>query len=175
MNLHEIRRAHGDRGAALVEFALIFPIFMSLILGMVSAGLAYNRKLDMTHATREGARYGAALADDEVFTAPATWATTIRDVVVARSAGDLKIDQICVALVSGTGVGTATTTDFVWKGSNSGAVVGSTAGRYNDGTTDASQHRVQVLSRRPDRIQALVVGWNVTLSTRATSQHESDL
>ena len=59
-------RDKSESGAALVEFALLLPVFMALVLGMLSGGLIYNQKMDLTHATREGARYGAAI-DKNVF------------------------------------------------------------------------------------------------------------
>ena len=33
-----------------------------LLLGMVTAGLAYNKKLAITNGVREGSRYGATLS-----------------------------------------------------------------------------------------------------------------
>src|SRR4051794_13996066 len=48
-------------GAALVEFVLVLPVFMLLLLGMLTGGLAYSRKLSVAQAAREGARYGATL------------------------------------------------------------------------------------------------------------------
>lgn len=171
MKLHYMG-CRDESGAALVEFALIFPVFMTLILGMFTGGQAYDRKLGMTHASREGARYGATLSEDQVFTSPVTWATTVRDIVTARSAGGLASNQICVALVTGTGAGTATGTSFVWKGADSGALGGATTGCYNDGTTDPSQTRVQVLTARPATIQGLFFRINLSLNARGTSAHE---
>jgi Flp pilus assembly protein TadG len=55
------RRQNGERGAALVEFALIMPLLFALILGMFSGGIAYNRKITLTDAAREGARFGATM------------------------------------------------------------------------------------------------------------------
>ena len=168
------RVERGERGAALVEFALILPIFMTLVLGMFSGGQAYDRKLQMTHASREGARYGASLAEDEIFTAPSTWATTVRDVVVERSAGELTNDQVCVALVAGAGLGTATAADYAWKGSNSGGDLGALTGCYNDGTTDPSDKRVQILTRRSAEIDALFFTIPITLRSEAAAFHESE-
>ena len=51
-----LRRVQGDDGAALVEFALVLPLLLMLLLGMVGAGLAWNQQLQLTHATREAAR-----------------------------------------------------------------------------------------------------------------------
>ncbi|MGI9623681.1 MAG: TadE/TadG family type IV pilus assembly protein, partial [Acidimicrobiales bacterium] len=40
------RRKSGDadRGAAIVEFALILPLLMMLVFGVVQFGLLYNRQ-----------------------------------------------------------------------------------------------------------------------------------
>lgn len=48
-----------SRGQALVEFALVFPIFAMALFGIISVGLwvFYNQQLQ--NAAREGARYAA--------------------------------------------------------------------------------------------------------------------
>lgn len=48
-------RAEG--GAALVEFALILPILIVLLFGMLEFGKAFNYWIDETHLTAEGARW----------------------------------------------------------------------------------------------------------------------
>lgn len=45
-----------ERGAVAVEFALLLPILMMLLLGIVEFGLAYNAQITITNAAREGAR-----------------------------------------------------------------------------------------------------------------------
>ena len=45
-----------ERGAAAVEFALIFPILLALVLGTIEFGRAYNVQISLTHAARETAR-----------------------------------------------------------------------------------------------------------------------
>jgi hypothetical protein len=55
-------RRSNERGQGLVEFTLILPVFMFLLLIMMEFGLAFNHKLTLGYATREGARTGAALA-----------------------------------------------------------------------------------------------------------------
>lgn len=44
------------KGQALVEFALVLPLLMLLILGIVEFGRAWNAKQILTDAAREGAR-----------------------------------------------------------------------------------------------------------------------
>jgi hypothetical protein len=47
------------RGQALVEFALVFPIFILLLFGVVSYGLYVFYNQQLSNAAREGARYAA--------------------------------------------------------------------------------------------------------------------
>ena len=49
-------RLGDDRGASAVEFALILPLFLVLVLGMVDFARAYNVQLTLTEAAREGVR-----------------------------------------------------------------------------------------------------------------------
>src|SRR6266513_376229 len=100
------RQSDRERGAALVEFALVLPLVLMLTFGMVSSALAYNHKMDLIHAAREGARYGATLPRDQCIGSPnpcgtSTWAQVVQSVVVQRSLGDVTAAEVCVALVSG--------------------------------------------------------------------------
>ncbi|MFW6457088.1 MAG: TadE/TadG family type IV pilus assembly protein [Planctomycetota bacterium] len=49
----------GRAGQAVVEFALVLPIFLLLILGAVDFGRAYYRLHLLTNAVRVGARAGS--------------------------------------------------------------------------------------------------------------------
>lgn len=57
------RRARGQRGAIAVEFALIMPILMLLVLGIIEFGFGYHAWDATQNAAREGARLGA-VSDD---------------------------------------------------------------------------------------------------------------
>jgi Flp pilus assembly protein TadG len=46
-----------DSGQALVEFALVLPLLLLLVFGMLDFGKAYNYWNDATHLTAEGARF----------------------------------------------------------------------------------------------------------------------
>lgn len=50
-----------DSGAAAVEFALLLPIFVMLVFGVISTGLALWRHISDVQAARDAARYGATL------------------------------------------------------------------------------------------------------------------
>jgi hypothetical protein len=55
-----------QRGQGLVEFSLVLPVFMMLLLIMLEFGLAFNHNLTIGLASREGARTGAALGSGGV-------------------------------------------------------------------------------------------------------------
>jgi hypothetical protein len=52
-----------ERGAVAVEFALILPILLLLLLGIMEFGRAYNAQISLTHAAREGVRVMAISRD----------------------------------------------------------------------------------------------------------------
>lgn len=73
-------------GQALVEFAIILPLFMILLLGLVEFGFVFANYQGLEYATREGARTGAALANGQNGQngqPPATTCTTIDNQVIA--------------------------------------------------------------------------------------------
>ena len=53
------RRLKCDRGSQLVEFALIFPLLLLVVMGVVDFGLMFQRYEVLTNAAREGARVAA--------------------------------------------------------------------------------------------------------------------
>ena len=57
--LGRVGRRPGQEGAVAVEFALVLPILAMLLLGTVTAGLAYTHSLGLTNAVREGSRFAA--------------------------------------------------------------------------------------------------------------------
>ncbi|MBA3259719.1 MAG: pilus assembly protein [Gemmatimonadales bacterium] len=59
-----MRSLRGARGQALVEFALILPVILLLVVGMLEFARAWNLHQVMTDAAREGARI--AVLDDDV-------------------------------------------------------------------------------------------------------------
>jgi Flp pilus assembly protein TadG len=53
------RRRHGERGQAVLEFALVLPLLAALILIFVSFGKALYYYIELTHVANEGAREAA--------------------------------------------------------------------------------------------------------------------
>jgi Flp pilus assembly protein TadG len=154
-----------ERGGSIVEFALVMPMFLIVALGMFTGGLLLHQKLQLTQATRDGARYAASVAQNQTFVS-GTWASNVRDLVVERSLGVVPGNQVCVALVS----------------QSPAVVVGGTAQAsyttnsppspcYDDGNYDPGL-RVQVSTGRTGTLQAMVFSMGVSLSARATAKYE---
>lgn len=49
-------RLKSERGAELIEFALIFPLLLLVLVGMIDFGFLFQRYEVLTNAAREGAR-----------------------------------------------------------------------------------------------------------------------
>src|SRR6478752_9850327 len=54
-----MRRARGESGASMVELAIILPIFLLLVFGVIQFGITYNNLITLRQGTREAARQGA--------------------------------------------------------------------------------------------------------------------
>ena len=54
-----LQRLRNERGQAMVEFALVLPILMALLLGIIQFGIVFNNYITLTDATRAGARKAA--------------------------------------------------------------------------------------------------------------------
>ncbi len=79
------RRVRTDRGAALVEAAIVLPVLMVFLLGIIEFGLVYATGATATGASRSGARLAAAAFGP----GKASMQTTADDVAAAVS-GDLQ-------------------------------------------------------------------------------------
>jgi Flp pilus assembly protein TadG len=160
---------------ALVEFALVFPVLMLLLLGMVTAGFAYNQKLAITNGVREGSRFGATLpVPSSCASGPPIncWLRQVADVTQSSAEGELASSttalNICVAYVNDTGLGVDTTTKLTRTGTgdsfSSGTCFGDNLNSYR---------RVQVTGSRQGRIEFLVGSMTPTLRSEAVTKFEA--
>lgn len=155
-----------ERGAVLVEFAILLPIVLMLTFGMITAGLEFNRKLSISNSAREGSRYGATLPVDN-FGDVNAWLDDVAAVTIGSAGGDLADGvagrRVCVALIGDAGgrrdqLGTA-------------APVYGAGECYSDGRP-ADEERVQVLAQRDGEIDAVFFDVQVTLTGEAVSRFE---
>lgn len=101
-------RRERSRGQALVEFALVFPIFFTLILGVIEFAFVFNALLSVNYAARD-----AALAAAEAGDTPGADCVILQAVESAMNApADLQRIQsveIYEANANGVQVGSPTT------------------------------------------------------------------
>lgn len=50
---------HSERGQSMTEFALVLPLMVVLLFGIIQFGLTFNNYISLTDAVRAGARKGA--------------------------------------------------------------------------------------------------------------------
>ena len=155
-SLRRWRRPRTELGAAAVEFALVFPLLIMLLIGLVTTAMAYFDHSSASNAVREAARYGASA--DASNPSLATWATSVRDRLkqtyfnASNTLTPTQMnDRICVDLVKSTGVGTPTTVpNASWTGSQCG-----TAPSPPDSMA-ANTCAVRVWMTKPERIDLVV-------------------
>jgi hypothetical protein len=100
-------RREDDRGVAVVEFALVLPVLMVLLLGMVSSATAWNQSQALGHGSRVAARFASTLplpASDQNLD---IWLNDIADRAIAASEGEMANGvggrSVCVAYVDPAG------------------------------------------------------------------------
>ena len=152
----------------IVEFALVLPILAMFALGIITGGVAFNNKQQITSAARDGARYGATVAADQC-ASPSdcgglTWAQMVRNVTVQRSNGSATVSGVCVALVAGAGAA-PTPLDAAHTTKADGTAC------YADGSSDEGL-RVQVVVTRTDVLDAVLYKQTLDLESRAIAQFE---
>lgn len=54
--------SQSESGASAVEFAIVLPLLMLLVFGIIEFGFALYRQAILTNASREGARHGIVQA-----------------------------------------------------------------------------------------------------------------
>lgn len=65
MSIHKKNLYNNENGQALVEFTLILPILILLVLGIIEFGWLLNAQITLNSSAREGARVGAVLNTSE--------------------------------------------------------------------------------------------------------------
>jgi Flp pilus assembly protein TadG len=87
----------GSRGQNLLEFALVLPLLMIVVVGVLDLGRAFFAVIQVTNAAREGARYLTRNPDDYpsyIGTVTATETETQLDInVFATCPGNVDGDE----------------------------------------------------------------------------------
>ncbi|MEW4528638.1 MAG: TadE/TadG family type IV pilus assembly protein [Maioricimonas sp. JB045] len=105
-------REQPRRGAATVEFALVAPLFLTLVLGTVEMGTAINASQTMNAAIREGGRL--ATMDFSTKLAPNQTANdkVIQDIRNFLTASGIDGDKVTVTITHAEGSNAGSTFDL---------------------------------------------------------------
>jgi Flp pilus assembly protein TadG len=102
-----------DEAQSLAEFALILPLFLILIFGVIDFGMGLRAYITVAQATREGARFAAVGNPDGTFTTGgsgdcngSTSTTTVGKVCTAMNGLNLtNLQDVDVTYPNGAGMG----------------------------------------------------------------------
>jgi Flp pilus assembly protein TadG len=100
-------RRHGESGQALVEFALVLPLLLTVLLGLIDFGKAFNYWIDETHMANLGARLAAvnAPSTDTGGMSLQQYVLSQADTTELRNGGTSSVPtkaQVCVSFPNGT-------------------------------------------------------------------------
>jgi len=102
------RGARNERGAAMIEFALVLPILVMLVFGIIEFGRAYNAKITLTAASREGARLLALNGTAEQVRA------RVRDSAPSLDTSRITFNAITAPCTAGTTVEVRASYPLLW-------------------------------------------------------------
>lgn len=100
-------RARKERGASLMEFALLAPLLFLVLFGTIEFAWIFSQNLDTRHGAREGARLIAVnYPVGPVNPAPSTRSTVQSDQIVAEICSRMDVsDGALITLQSAGNVG----------------------------------------------------------------------
>ena len=104
------RRRDNDKGANLVEFAILMPFLILLLFGIVEFAWLFSQNLDVRHGAREGARLAAVNYPTGVTDGSGSRTDTDRDALIAEICSRMDTTSgVQVSLTSSGGVGDGAT------------------------------------------------------------------
>jgi len=97
-----------DRGASAVEFALVLPILLLLVLGIIEFGRAYHLQTTLSNAARDGVRVMAL--QDSATAARSTAKASAQLSDLNDSMIDVQPEAGCSTATTGAGMASVTIT-----------------------------------------------------------------
>ena len=147
------KRRRGERGAALVEFALAVPLLLVVIAGIVDFGFAFQRYEVITNAAREGARMA---------TLPGYTDTAVDSYVRQYVQKGLSLSDSAMSTVMPTGSVTVSYADLTVPAAVTGTMTVSTA------TVNVTYQHSWLLLR--PMLSLLNGSWGTAITLTASSQ-----
>ena len=160
-----------ERGASVIEFAIVLPLVTMLLFGIITGGQAYNLNNSMNNAAREAGRYASTLPVEGNIN---VFLNSVADVARASGTGALDTtvpgQRICVAYVFPDGTDAADrTVRLVEVAGVRTITVGSTC------TTDgrpSDERRVQITLERDADLEAVLYSQTLHLTASSVARYE---
>jgi Flp pilus assembly protein TadG len=96
-----MRKKRRSGGQSLVEFALVLPVFLLLLGGIIDFGFMFYSRITVINAAREGAR-SAVTSIDNPTSIPALVTSSVSSAASGLVPSDLSNTTSCVALAQAT-------------------------------------------------------------------------
>jgi Flp pilus assembly protein TadG len=108
------RRGARELGQAMVEFALVAPIFLLIVIGIIQFGIALNYWLDLQRLANQGARWAAVNRVPGCANADSICSPTLQKYVAGQKVSGGNCPTVSVTFVTKSGgTGKATVGDPV--------------------------------------------------------------
>lgn len=146
-----MRQRPEDRGAALIEAAMVLPILLLLTFGIWTTARAWNVHNTLEHAAREAARYGATVEPWDPGTSPSDVRAIADADLTASSINTASVSTVCIEQIAST--------------------ASSCDGTHTNGT---ATNQIFVKIRYPNyQLQFLFFSTTIDLEATAISRHEA--
>lgn len=162
-----------ERGAAVIEMAVVSSILMMILLGIISFGLTHHQNISIEGAAREAARFGATYAVDDAGSME-EWLRDVAQVAENAATGAMNATDpsriVCVA----QGVG-SDDDDFARVRVTGTEPVGAAfeeTGWCFENIAPPTDTVVQVQLQREGWIEGIVFSMKPTLTGEATNRFE---
>jgi len=146
----------------MVELAMVLILLVMLLVGIVSAAVAYGRGNSIQNAAREASRYAATLPDVE---------SNLSEVIlVAQAAASGDLDSTvpgffaCVVYVDGKGA-------FHRHIEGDASAITEAAECYDDQRA-TDEKRIQVVAGRTSEMSAVLFTFDINLRSEAAARYE---
>lgn len=147
------RNRFGDKGAALIEAAMIIPILLLFTFGIWATARAWSINNTLEHAAREGARYGATIDPWNGGSSPGAVRAIVDADLQAAAITPGTVNTVCIELIADGG-----------SSCDSPATINNTTG------TDQVFVKIELPNHQ---LNFLFFSMTVDLSGTAVARHES--
>ena len=154
-----------ERGAAALEFALIVPILLLVVFGVINFGFLLSQKASLANAVRAGARYGSVNAYTSTHTCKAV-VDKVRDsaLTIGLTSAQRRNVVVTVSRVSPAGVATQ-----ICSGPSGADATVTVAPCQNAAASLTDPDSLQVSASYPSSVLVPTPGLGSSLTVSATS------